>query len=87
MYTIYAFSLFYNFNDTLLSCINYLEFNFVFFCFQILLNFTRYIFDYLGAIVAYLAIAIPLFGGKFDDEENISAIISAVSSLCWLSTL
>lgn len=49
---------------------------------QILLNMTRYIFDYLGSIISYLAIAIPIFGGQFDDDENISSIVSAYSFVC-----
>ncbi|KAG7160842.1 ATP-binding cassette sub-family D member 4-like 2 [Homarus americanus] len=49
---------------------------------QIVLNLTRYIFDYLGSIISYLAIAIPIFGGKFPDDADISSIVSAYSFVC-----
>ncbi|XP_045609331.1 LOW QUALITY PROTEIN: lysosomal cobalamin transporter ABCD4 [Procambarus clarkii] len=49
---------------------------------QIMLNMTRYVFDYLGSIISYLAIAIPIFGGKFGDTKDISSIVSAYSFIC-----
>ncbi|KAG0711629.1 ATP-binding cassette sub-family D member 4 [Chionoecetes opilio] len=49
---------------------------------QIILNLTGRFFDYLGSIVAYLAIAVPIFSGKFDEEENLAPIVSAYSFVC-----
>ncbi|KAK3867197.1 hypothetical protein Pcinc_027314 [Petrolisthes cinctipes] len=49
---------------------------------EIPLNLTRHSIDYIGSIVSYLAIAIPIFSGKFGPEEDISSIVSAYSFVC-----
>lgn len=49
------------------------------FILQILLNLIGKFFDYLGSIVSYLAVAVPILGGKFGPDEEVSPIISAVS--------
>ena len=45
------------------------------------LNSAVNIFDYVGGIISYLVIAIPIFGGAYDDwpPEDLSALISRVS--------
>lgn len=48
-------------------------------CCQISLNLTKHSIDYIGSIVSYLAIAIPVFSGKFGEEEDIASVVSAVS--------
>ena len=50
---------------------------------QVPLNLATNLFDYLGSIVSYLAIAVPIFSGKYDDltPSEISAIISQVQQI------
>lgn len=45
-------------------------------------------FSYLGSILSYLIIAIPIFAGAFDgkDASELSAIISAVCELTFSAT-
>ena len=45
------------------------------------LNSAVNIFDYVGGILSYLVIAIPIFAGFYDDlaPEELSALISRVS--------
>ena len=47
------------------------------------LNSSVNIFDYVGGILSYLIIAIPLFSGDYDHlaPEEIGALISRVSNL------
>lgn len=49
---------------------------------QILLNLVGKFFDYLGSIVSYLAVAVPILGGQFGPDEDISPIVSAYSFVC-----
>ncbi|XP_078490249.1 lysosomal cobalamin transporter ABCD4 [Ciona intestinalis] len=48
------------------------------------LNSAVNIFDYVGGILSYLVIAIPIFAGNYDDlaPEEISALISKNSFVC-----
>uniref|UniRef100_H2ZCN2 ABC transmembrane type-1 domain-containing protein n=1 Tax=Ciona savignyi TaxID=51511 RepID=H2ZCN2_CIOSA len=48
------------------------------------LNSAVNIFDYVGGILSYLVIAIPIFAGSYDDyaPEEISALISRNSFVC-----
>lgn len=48
---------------------------------QYFLNMSINLFDYLGSIVSYLVIALPIFSGAYDDlpTSDLSALISQVS--------
>ena len=47
---------------------------------QFLLDFATNAFDYLGSILSYLALAVPIFSGVYDalTASELSALISVV---------
>ena len=47
---------------------------------QLGLNLAVNIFDYLGSIISYLALAVPIFTGRYDDvsSSELSSLISQV---------
>ena len=51
---------------------------------QFFLNMSVNGFDYLGSIISYLALAVPIFAGKYDDlsSTELSSIISQTSFVC-----
>jgi len=48
---------------------------------QYILNFFVSLFNYLGSILSYLMLAVPIFSGTYDDlsAAELSALISQVS--------
>ena len=48
---------------------------------EYLVNLSVNLFDYFGAILSYVVIAIPIFGGVYDDLDGseLSVVISQVS--------
>jgi len=51
---------------------------------QLGLNLAVNIFDYLGSIISYLALAVPIFTGRYDDvsSSELSSLISQNSFVC-----
>ena len=51
---------------------------------QLGLNLAVNLFDYLGSIISYLALAVPIFSGKFDNlsSAELSALISQNAFVC-----
>uniref|UniRef100_T1JIZ5 ABC transporter domain-containing protein n=1 Tax=Strigamia maritima TaxID=126957 RepID=T1JIZ5_STRMM len=51
---------------------------------QYLLNFAVNLFDYIGSIVSYILLAIPIFNGDYDNlsAADLSALISKNSFVC-----
>ncbi|XP_018021421.1 lysosomal cobalamin transporter ABCD4 isoform X1 [Hyalella azteca] len=51
---------------------------------QLWLNLCQNLFDYLGSILSYLAIAVPIFTGVYDDVDSstLSSIISKNAFVC-----
>ncbi len=51
---------------------------------QLGLNLVVNLFDYLGSIVSYLALAVPVFGGQYDAlaPSELSALISQNAFVC-----
>ena len=47
---------------------------------QLFLDFAKNLFDYLGSILSYLVLAIPIFSGVYDNltASELSALISQV---------
>ena len=43
---------------------------------QLFLGFAVNTSDYIGAILSYIILAIPVFGGMYDDVTHLGAIIS-----------
>lgn len=50
---------------------------------QFFLNLAVNTFDYMGSIISYLALAVPIFTGRYDhlSSAELSSIISQVKSL------
>lgn len=50
---------------------------------QFFLNLAVNLFDYLGSIISYLALAVPIFSGRYDNVSSaeLSAIISQVRKM------
>lgn len=51
---------------------------------QFFLNLAVNLFDYLGSIISYLALAVPIFNGRYDNVSSaeLSSIISQVRTKC-----
>lgn len=49
---------------------------------KVLLNLVRFLIDYLGSIISYLVIAVPIFTRTFREDEDIASIVSAYSFVC-----
>ena len=51
---------------------------------QFFLNFAVNTFDYMGSIISYLALAVPIFTGRYDDlsSAELSSVISQNAFVC-----
>ena len=51
---------------------------------QFFLNLAVNTFDYLGSIISYLALAVPIFAGRYDDVSpaELSSVISQNAFVC-----
>lgn len=51
---------------------------------QFFLNLAVNLFDYLGSIISYLALAVPIFSGRYDDVSSaeLASLISQNAFVC-----